>query len=188
MHARSLFATSCGGRWHIDPAGGGIDVARAPAGPPPPALSLPLAPPPEAVMPPSPPPKAATPKPDIVKGARQEEEGRREQETRASPCTCTAVGLRSFEPSQKFDPIHAVHPDHGRWGEMEFTHTGHERCRFRSQNACFSLAVGAAALYGLRFMEIFARCRTALRLVLEIFGGTDSARKVITFWLRRQWL
>jgi hypothetical protein len=36
-------------------------------------------------------------------------EGRREQETRESPCPCTAVGLRSFERSQKFDLIHPVH-------------------------------------------------------------------------------
>jgi hypothetical protein len=76
-----------------------------------------------------------------MKGARQGEEGRREQETRASPWTSTAVGLRSFESSQKFDPIHPVRPVNEGWGNGVYP-TIYERCRFRLENACFSLAVG----------------------------------------------
>jgi hypothetical protein len=93
-------------------------------------------------MPPSLPPKATPAKPGLMKGARQGKDRRRDQETRASPGTCTAVGLRSFESSLRFDLIHAVHPVHEQWEETQFTHTVHERCRFGSQNACFSLAVG----------------------------------------------
>jgi hypothetical protein len=119
---------------------------------PPSALSPLLAPPlplGPSLGPSLPPP--APPRTDIMKGARQGKGERRAQETRASTCTCTAARLYSFASSQKLILNGPVRPVH-------------ERCRFRSQNSGFLLAVGATVLYGLRFTENFTRCRTALRI------------------------